>query len=96
MNFCAKCLTPLPDCPTCASPSNATNCSASSDTPRTDAAWEIHTRDSLASKGDPWQLASDLERECNKTRAALREANLTVMRLNSELGHGGDDFPQND
>jgi len=36
-----------------------------------------------------------LERKLNEAREALRESNHTIMRLNFQLGQGGDDFPQN-
>ena len=36
-----------------------------------------------------------LERERDEARSALRISNMAIMRLNSELGQGGDDFPQN-
>jgi hypothetical protein len=36
-----------------------------------------------------------LERDRTSAMAALREANITIMRLNSAAGRGGDDFPEN-
>lgn len=62
-----------------------------SDTPETDSAWESYS--SSATDGDPWGLATKLERERNEARlqnTRLRSALLTLINLNNGIADGGD------
>jgi hypothetical protein len=48
-----------------------------SETPMTDKAWAAYQDDAHSEDGDPWKLASELERahaKCKRENAAMRKA----------------------